>query len=165
MKRIGLLSDTHGMVPKQVYTFFKDVDIILHAGDIGSTEVLEELKHFKPTMAVYGNIDGCELYSELKRVESFEIEGVKIIMTHIGGHPKRYEKGIKELLVREKPDIFISGHSHILKVIYDNKLNLLHLNPGAAGKYGFHMVCTMIRFNIEQGKPKDLEILEYDKNS
>lgn len=165
MKRIGLLSDTHGMVPKQVYTFFKDVDIILHAGDIGTRDVLEELKHFKPTIAVYGNVDGYEIYSEAKRIEIFEIEGVKIMMTHIGGYPKHYEKGIKEMLVKEKPNIFISGHSHILKVIFDHDLNLLHMNPGASGNYGFHNVCTMIRFNIEEGKPKDLEILEYEKYS
>ena len=165
MKRIGLLSDTHGMVPKQVYTFFKDVDIILHAGDIGSTDVLEELKHFKPTIAVYGNVDGCEIDSEAKRIETFEIEGVKIMMTHIGGYPKHYEKAVKELLKEEKPNIFISGHSHILKVIFDHELNLLHMNPGASGNYGFHNVCTMIRFNVEDGKPKDLEILEYEKYS
>ena len=165
MKRIGLLSDTHGMVPKQFYTFFKDVDIILHAGDIGSTDVLEELKQFKPTIAVYGNVDGYEIYSQIKRVETFELEGVKIMMTHIGGYPKRYEKGIKELLKAEKPNIFISGHSHILKVIFDHDLNLLHMNPGAAGKYGFHNVCTMIRFNVEDSKPKDLEVLEYEKHS
>ncbi|MCK9162735.1 MAG: metallophosphatase family protein [Bacteroidales bacterium] len=165
MKRIGLLSDTHGMVPKQVYTFFKDVDIILHSGDIGSTDILDELKHFKPTIAVYGNIDGYELYSQIKKVETFEIEGVKIMMTHIGGYPKRYEKGIKELIKMEKPNIFISGHSHILKVIFDQELNLLHMNPGASGNYGFHQVCTMIRFNVEDGKPKDLEILEYEKHS
>ncbi|MFA7081394.1 MAG: metallophosphoesterase family protein [Bacteroidales bacterium] len=165
MKRIGLLSDTHGMVPKQVYTFFKDVDIILHAGDIGSTDVLEELKHFKPTIAVFGNVDGYELYSDLKRIETFELEGVKIMLTHIGGYPKRYEKGIKEILIKEKPNIFISGHSHILKVIFDHQLNLLHMNPGAAGKYGFHNVCTMIRFNVDDGKPKDLEVLEYEKHS
>jgi len=163
MKTIGLLSDTHGSIPKQVYTFFEEVDIILHAGDIGSTDAYEELKHFKPLVAVYGNIDGYELYSQIKKIETINIEETKIIMTHIGGYPKHYEKHIKEFLKIEKPKIFISGHSHILKVIYDTELNLLHINPGAAGKYGFHNVCTMIRFNVEYGRPKDLEVLEYAK--
>lgn len=163
MKTIGLLSDTHGIVPKQVYTFFEKADIILHAGDLGSTDVLEELKNFKPTIAVYGNIDGYEIYSQIKKIETIEIEEAKIILTHIGGYPKHYEKGIKELLKIEKPNIFISGHSHILKVMFDKELNLLHINPGAAGKYGFHKLCTMVCFNIENSKPKNLEVLEYDK--
>ena len=163
MKTIGLLSDTHGIVPKQVYTFFENVDIILHAGDLGSTDVLDELRHFKPTIAVFGNIDGYDVYSQTKRIETFKIEETKIMMTHIGGYPNHYQKGIKELLIEEKPNIFISGHSHILKVIYDKKYNLLHINPGAAGHYGFHQVSTMIRFCIDNDKPKDLEIIEYDK--
>ena len=163
MKRIGVLSDTHGIVPKQVYTFFENVDIILHAGDLGSTDVLDELRNFKPTIAVFGNIDGYEIYSQIKRIETFKIEDTKIMMTHIGGYPNHYEKGIKELLTIEKPNIFISGHSHILKVIYDKKFNLLHINPGAAGKYGFHQVSTLVRFCIDRDKPKDLEIMEYSK--
>lgn len=163
MKRIGVLSDTHGIIPKQVYTFFENVDIILHAGDLGSTDVLDELRNFKPTIAVFGNIDSYEIYSQIKRIEAFEIEKTKIIMTHIGGYPNHYEKGIKELLTIEKPNIFISGHSHILKVIFDKKYNLLHINPGAAGKYGFHQVSTLIRFCIDGDKPTDLEIMEYPK--
>lgn len=163
MKTIGLLSDTHGIVPKQVYTFFENVDIILHAGDLGSTDVLDELRHFKPTIAVFGNIDGYDVYSQTKRIETFNIEETKIMMTHIGGYPNHYQKGIKEMLIEEKPNIFISGHSHILKVMYDKKYNLLHINPGAAGHYGFHQVSTMIRFCIDKDKPKDLEIIEYDK--
>ncbi|MFA6199545.1 MAG: metallophosphoesterase family protein [Bacteroidales bacterium] len=163
MKRIGVLSDTHGIVPKQVYTFFENVDIILHAGDLGSTDVLDELRNFKPTIAVFGNIDSYEIYSQIKRIETFKIEDTKIMMTHIGGYPNHYEKGIKELLTIEKPNIFISGHSHILKVIYDKKFNLLHINPGAAGHYGFHQVSTLVRFYIDGDKPKDLEIMEYSK--
>lgn len=163
MKTIGLLSDTHGIVPKQVYTFFENVDIILHAGDLGSTDVLDELRHFKPTIAVFGNIDGYDVYSQTKKIETFKIEETKIMMTHIGGYPNHYQKGIKELLIEEKPNIFISGHSHILKVMYDKKYNLLHINPGAAGHYGLHQVSTMIKFCIDKDKPKDLEIIEYDK--
>ncbi|MDR0971121.1 MAG: metallophosphatase family protein [Bacteroidales bacterium] len=161
MTNIGLLSDTHNSLPKQVYTFFKDCDIVLCAGDIGSTDVLDELRNFKETIAVYGNIDGYDITCQLKRIETFFIEKTKITLTHIGGYPNHYEKGIKEILIKEKPNIFISGHSHILKVIYDKELDLLHLNPGACGNYGFHKQRTLIRFSIDEKTPKNLEILEF----
>lgn len=163
MKKIGVISDTHGVLPNQIYEFFKDVDLIIHAGDIGSEDVLNELEVFKPVMAVYGNIDGFDLIGRLKKIESFSVEGMKFLLTHIGGYPNKYEKNIEEIIKEARPDIFISGHSHILKVIYDKKYNLLHINPGAAGKYGFHQVSTLIRFEIKDKRAENLEIMEIKK--
>lgn len=162
MKKIGVLSDTHGHLPKEVYEFFKDVDLIIHAGDIGSVDVLNELQAFKKTVAVYGNIDDFDVVVLTEKVENIEIEGLKIMVTHIGGYPNRYERGIKELIEIERPNIFISGHSHILKVINDPKYSLLHINPGAAGRHGIHQISTLVRFTIDS-VPKDLEILEFNK--
>lgn len=162
MKKIGVLSDTHGHLPKEVYEFFKDVDLIIHAGDIGSVDVLNELQAFKKTVAVYGNIDDFDVVALTEKVENIEIEGLKIMVTHIGGYPNRYERGIKELIEIERPNIFISGHSHILKVINDPKYSLLHINPGAAGRQGMHQISTLVRFTIDS-VPKDLEILEFNK--
>ncbi len=162
MKKIGVLSDTHGHLPKEVYEFFKDVDLIIHAGDIGSVDVLNELQAFKKTVAVYGNIDDFDVVVLTEKVENIEIEGLKIMVTHIGGYPNRYERGIKELIEIERPNIFISGHSHILKVINDPKYSLLHINPGAAGRQGIHQISTLVRFTIDS-VPKDLEILEFNK--
>lgn len=161
MKRIGVLSDTHGIVPKQVYTFFKDCDELWHAGDCGPG-VLEELKKFKPIKAVWGNIDNYELHYEYPKINIFECEGQKVVMTHIGGYPKHYESNIRKLLLEVKPQIFICGHSHILKVMYDPELELLHINPGAAGRQGFQKVSTLVRFTID-GEPKDLQILDFPK--
>lgn len=162
MTKIGVLSDTHGHLPKEVYEFFKDVDLIIHAGDIGSVDVLNELQAFKKTVAVYGNIDDFDVVVLTEKVENIEIEGLKIMVTHIGGYPNRYERGIKELIEIERPNIFISGHSHILKVINDPKYSLLHINPGAAGRQGIHQISTLIRFTIDS-VPKDLEVLEFNK--
>jgi putative phosphoesterase len=162
MTKIGVLSDTHGHLPKEVYEFFKDVDLIIHAGDIGSVDVLNELQAFKKTVAVYGNIDDFDVVALTEKVENIEIEGLKIMVTHIGGYPIRYERGIKELIEIERPNIFISGHSHILKVINDPKYSLLHINPGAAGRQGIHQISTLVRFTIDS-VPKDLEILEFNK--
>ena len=162
MKKIGVLSDTHGHLPKEVYEFFKDVDLIIHAGDIGSVDVLNELQAFKKTVAVYGNIDDFDVVVLTEKVENIEIEGLKIMVTHIGGYPNRYERGIKELIEIERPNIFISGHSHILKVMNDPKYSLLHINPGAAGRQGIHQISTLVRFTIDS-MPKDLEILEFNK--
>lgn len=165
MTRVGVMSDSHGIVSRQMYEFFKDVDIILHCGDIGSWQVLEKIRKFKPTVAVYGNIDGAEIYQEIKKVECFKIEDCKILMTHIGGYPEHYEKAMREMIAREKPNIFLSGHSHILRVMYDKKYMLLHINPGACGKSGFHTKSTMVRFVIDKRTPKDLEIMEMDRSS
>ena len=161
MKRIGILSDTHGYVPKQVYSFFDECDEIWHAGDMGYG-VLQTLQAFKPVRGVYGNIDGPDVRRFVPKTQLFECEGLKVLMTHIGGYPNRYDKTMLPLIEHEHPDIFISGHSHILKVMYDKKHNLLHINPGAAGLQGFHQVSTLVRFVID-GTPKDLEIHEFPK--
>ncbi len=160
MKKIGLLSDTHGWLNPKVFDFFKDCDEIWHVGDIGSADVANALSAFKPLRAVYGNIDGQEIRQMFPKVQIFSVEDVKVIMTHIGGYPNRYETGIKDLIIQEKPDIFISGHSHILKVMNDHKLHLLHINPGAAGNSGFHKVITMIRFQIDGKNISNMEVYE-----
>lgn len=160
MKRIGLLSDTHTFLHPNLFDFFKDVDEIWHAGDIGNIETADKLASFKPLKAVYGNVDDYSIRNDYPKIQVFECESVKVLITHIGGYPKRYESSILKLIKREKPQLFISGHSHILKVINDPEHNLLHINPGAAGKSGFHKVSTMLRFNIKVDRIKDLEILE-----
>lgn len=160
MIKIGLLSDTHSHFPEEVYKYFAEVDEIWHAGDIGNIDVLNKLKAFKPTRAVWGNIDGQDIKKFYPLDMTIELEGLRIWMTHIGGYPGKYAPRIKKALENTKPGLFISGHSHILKVIPDKKLNLLHLNPGAAGKEGFHQVRTLMRFAIDEGKVKDLEVIE-----
>ena len=162
MKKIGLLSDTHGWLNPKVFDFFKDCDEIWHVGDIGSADVANALSAFKPLRAVYGNIDGLEIRQMFPKVQIFSVEDIKVIMTHIGGYPNHYEAGIKDLIIQEKPDIFISGHSHILKVMNDHNLHLLHINPGAAGNSGFHKVITMIRFQIDGKNISNMEV--YEKN-
>ena len=161
MLRIGILSDTHDTLPQQVYTFFKDCDELWHAGDIGHG-VLERLQEFKPVVAVYGNMDTCDMHRICKETQLFHRENMPILMTHIGGYPGHYEKRILPLIESERPDIFVCGHSHILKVIYDETYSLLHINPGAAGRQGFHRVATLVRLTLD-GTPKDLEICEFDK--
>ena len=160
MKKIGLLSDTHGWLNPAVFEFFKDCDEIWHVGDIGSTDVADRLSAFKPLRAVYGNIDDQKIRLMFPKVNIFTVENVKVMMTHIGGYPGRYEPGIKELIIKEKPNIFISGHSHILKVMNDHELHLLHINPGAAGNSGFHKVITMLRFQIDGSEIKNMELYE-----
>ena len=161
MRRIGVLSDTHGVVPKQVYSFFKDCDELWHAGDMGRG-VYEELSRFKPLHAVYGNMDDYDLRYQVPGSDLFTCEGLKVLLTHIGGWPGHYPPAILKILQHDKPDIFVCGHSHILKVMYDHELNLLHINPGAAGRQGWHKVSTLVRFTID-GTPKDLEVLDFDK--
>ena len=155
------MSDTHGVVPNQVYTFFKDCDELWHAGDMGRG-VYEELSQFKPLRAVYGNMDDYDLRYHVPSSDLFTCEGLKVLLTHIGGWPGHYPAEILKILQHDKPDIFVCGHSHILKVMYDQELNLLHINPGAAGRQGWHKVATLVRFTID-GTPKDLEILDFDK--
>jgi putative phosphoesterase len=164
MTKVGLISDTHSLISRQFLKFFKDVDVILHAGDIGNKDVLEVLKKTAKVKAVYGNIDGGELRNELSENLVFNIEDVKIFMTHIGGYPGKYEKKVREMIERTRPQIFISGHSHILKVIFDKKYDLLHLNPGAAGNFGYHKVATALKFRIDKSKIQDMEILEVDRS-
>ena len=150
------------MVPNQVYTFFKDCDEIWHAGDMG-TGVLEQLRQFKPVRGVYGNMDDYALRYEVPGTQLFGCEGLKVMITHIGGWPGHYPAPILKILQSDKPDIFVCGHSHILKVMYDKELSLLHINPGAAGRQGFHKVATLVRFVIDEGQPKELEILDFPK--
>lgn len=164
MKRIGLLSDTHGHIPKQAIPFFAECNEIWHAGDIGNLEAAKELAGIKPLKAVYGNIDGQELRSFYPLYQNFNCEGVKVLMIHIGGYPGKYTPEARRLIEEIRPKLFITGHSHILKIINDPKYNLLHINPGAAGKYGWHTVSTLIRFTIDGEEIKDLEIQEIPKN-
>ena len=164
MKRIGLLSDTHTFIDEKILDFFKDCDEIWHAGDIGNIEIADTISDFKPLKAVYGNIDGQDVRTVYPKIQSFDCEEVKVLMTHIGGYPGKYEKEMKVLIEKMKPNLFISGHSHILKVIYDNKNELLHINPGAAGKSGMHKVKTAVRFNIIGKEIKELEVFEINRN-
>lgn len=165
MQHIGLLSDTHGYLNPLLYDFFKDVDQIWHAGDIGSEDVLDKLEAFKPVRAVYGNIDGAIIRRRLKETQRFNCEGVDVMLTHIGGYPGKYAVQIKREIYANPPKLFICGHSHILKVINDKALGLLHINPGAAGKYGFHLVSTAIRFSIHNGDITGLEVIELGSKS
>lgn len=161
MTRIGVISDTHGRVPKQVYSFFAECDEIWHAGDCGPG-VVEELSRFKPLRAVWGNIDDYSMRYDYPKVNIFEVEGQKVMMTHIGGYPKHYQPEIRQLIIQERPQIFVSGHSHILKVMYDPQFQLLHINPGAAGRQGFQKVDTLVRFSLNP-TPSDLQILDFPK--
>ncbi len=164
MKRIGLLSDTHGFINERLFLFFKNVDEIWHAGDIGNLETADKLVAFKPLRGVYGNIDGHELRAVYPLHQRFNCEDVDVWITHIGGYPGRYERYVKPDIFTSPPNLFISGHSHILKVIYDKKLDFLHMNPGAAGNTGFHKVCTALRFVIDGKEIRDLEIWEMPRN-
>ncbi len=163
MTKIGLLSDTHGYIPERVFELFKDCDEIWHAGDIGSIEVYDQLKAFKPLRIVYGNIDDHVLRLETEEELTFQVEDVKICMTHIAGKPGKYVQKAQALLLRERPKIFVCGHSHILLVQFDSIMNVLWLNPGACGKKGFHSVSTVLRFVIEGSEIKNMEVIELSK--
>lgn len=160
MKTIGLLSDTHTFVDDKILHFFENCDEIWHAGDIGNIQTADLLAAFKPFRAVYGNIDGHEIRRVYPEHLRFICEGLDVWITHIGGYPGRYDRLVTPEIYRNPPGLFISGHSHILKVIPDKKLNLLHINPGAAGKSGMHLVRTAVRFQIENSIIKNLELLE-----
>ena len=163
MKKIGLLSDTHGFLHERLFAFFENVDEIWHAGDFGNLQTADRLAEFKPLIGVYGNIDGHQVRSVYPMHQRFFCEKTDVWMTHIGGYPGRYEKNVRQEIYSKPPKLFISGHSHILKVIYDKKLELLHMNPGAAGYKGFHKVCTAFRFIIDEENIRDLEIWEMPK--
>ena len=163
MKRIGLLSDTHSFLDPAVFKYFENCDEVWHAGDIGDVEVLDQLKSFKKTRAVYGNIDSHIIRKECPLHQRFMCEEVDVWITHIGGYPKRYSPPIRKEIKTNPPKLFITGHSHILKVMYDKDLSLLHMNPGAAGKHGFHQVKTILRFVIDGKEIKDLEVIELGK--
>ena len=165
MKKILLLSDTHGFIDEKILKHVRWADEVWHAGDIGDLSVTDTIAKIKPLKAVYGNIDGQEARKDFPLHQQFMCEGMSVWMTHIGGYPGKYNPKIKEALQLNPPQIFICGHSHILKVQFDKNLNLLHLNPGAAGIHGFHEVRTMLRFAIENGKIKDMEIVELGARS
>ena len=160
MKQIGLLSDTHGFIDERLYSFFEKCDELWHAGDIGNIETADQLAKFKPFRAVFGNIDDFKLRLQYPQMLRFECEQTDVLITHIGGYPNHYEPDIKAIIHVKPPKLFIAGHSHILKVIFDKRFNMLHINPGAAGNSGFHKVKTAVRFVIDGSEIKDLEIWE-----
>lgn len=163
MTRIGLISDTHNYLDDAVLKHFDQCDEIWHAGDFGTVEIANTLKTLKPLRGVYGNIDGYDVRSVYPHNLCWSCEDVTVYMTHIGGYPKRYAPEIKQELISHKAKLFISGHSHILKIIYDEAIECLHINPGAAGKQGWHKVRTIIRFSINGTTIKDCEVIELGK--
>lgn len=160
MTRIGLISDTHNFLDEAVFRHFKDCDEIWHSGDFGSVDIATRLNDFKPLKGVYGNIDGMDVRRVYPEKLFWTCEEVNVYMTHIGGYPARYASGVKAELIERQAKLFISGHSHILKVIYDEKIGCLHMNPGAAGKQGWHKVRTLLRFTIDGADIKDCEVIE-----
>jgi len=160
LKKILLLSDTHSYIDDRILEYARQADEVWHAGDIGDLNVTDKLKEIKPLRAVFGNIDNHEARKEFPLNNRFMCEGVDVWITHIGGYPNKYSPAIKEKIKENPPKLFISGHSHILKVMPDKKLGLLHMNPGACGKHGFHQIRTMLRFEIEQAEIKNLEVIE-----
>ena len=166
MTRIGLLSDTHSYFDKRVAHHLQSCDEIWHAGDFGEASVIDELQALAPQFrGVYGNIDGTDVRRSQPLVQDFEIEGLRVLMTHIGGYPGHYAPAARPLLAAARPGLFITGHSHILRVMPDPRLKLLHLNPGAAGRHGFHQVRTLLRFGVENGKVVDLQVVELGKRT
>ena len=163
MKKILLISDTHGYIDDRIIQYAKQSDETWHAGDIGELKVTDELKKVTTLRAVHGNIDNNKIRAEYPENLRFQIEEMKIWITHIGGYPNKYNQRIRQEIYTNPPDIFICGHSHILKVINDKKLDCLHINPGAIGKHGFHQVRTMIRFEIMKSKIQNLEVIEFKR--
>jgi hypothetical protein len=160
MKKILLLSDTHSHIDDQILKHVQNADEVWHAGDIGDLSVTDTIKELKPLRGVFGNIDNDKARMEFPEHNRFMCEDVDVWITHIGGYPNKYNVRVREEIRKNPPQLFICGHSHILKVMFDKKLNLLHMNPGACGKHGFHKVRTMLRFVIDKDKIKDLEIIE-----
>ncbi|MDE7180865.1 MAG: metallophosphatase family protein [Muribaculaceae bacterium] len=160
MKKIGILSDTHGYWDDRYAEYFKDCDEIWHAGDVGDIAIIERLEDIAPVRAVKGNIDHGEVARKLNTTEEFAIEGVRVFLTHIGGYPKKWAPGIKAQLREHRIGLMVDGHSHILKVMYDPELQLLHINPGAAGQQGWHRKRTLIRLTIDGADMKDCEVIE-----
>jgi uncharacterized protein len=163
MKRIGLLSDTHGFLDDAVFGHFESCDEIWHAGDFGSLEIAERLSRFRPLRAVFGNIDGADIRSRFPKSLRWTCEQAEVLMTHIGGYPPKYNAEWKTELLALRPQLFICGHSHILKIIYDEKIDCLHLNPGAAGREGWHKIRTVVRFCIEEKRFSQCEVIELGK--
>lgn len=163
MTRIGLLSDTHSYLHPRIINFLQDVDEIWHAGDFGNIAIADELMKIKPLKGVHGNIDGQDVRIVFPKYQRFFCEKVDVWMTHIGGYPGKYDLSVRQEISSNPPKLFVCGHSHILKVIYDKKLELLHINPGAAGKYGLHKKITAVRFLINGAEIKNMEILDLPK--
>jgi putative phosphoesterase len=163
MKRIGLISDTHNFLDENVFKHFEQCDEIWHAGDFGAVEIADRLKAFKPLRGVFGNIDGYDIRGNYPEKLRWTCEEVNIFMIHIGGNPPKYIPAVKKELMANPPQLFISGHSHILKIIYDDKLQCLHINPGAAGNQGWHKIRTIVRFTIDGKNMKDCEVIELGK--
>lgn len=162
--KIGILSDTHGFLLPPLFDFFADCDELWHAGDIGTVEVLQRLQDFKPLRAVYGNIDGQDIRCQCSEDAVFTAGGLRVCMTHIGGYPGHYTAHGLQLLREHRPQLFVSGHSHILKVMPDPRHGLMHFNPGAAGFHGWHSFTTALRFDICNGKPDHLEVYRIGRN-
>ncbi|WP_417367883.1 metallophosphoesterase family protein [Flavobacterium beibuense] len=165
MKKILLLSDTHSHIDETIMKYVRQADEVWHAGDIGDLSVTDTIKKEKPLKAVYGNIDNAEARLEFPLNNRFFCEGVDVWITHIGGYPGKYNQAIREEINTNPPKLFICGHSHILKVMPDNKLNLIHMNPGAAGVHGFHQIRTMLRFEINGDNIQNLEVIEIGKRA
>lgn len=163
MTRIGVLSDTHGLLDARILEHFANVNEIWHAGDIGSTEVLQRLREFKPTRAVYGNMDSGDVRYSLSEFYRFQVENVNVLMTHIGGYPGKYNPWLIPMFKKDTPQLFVCGHSHMLKIQYDNTWHMLTMNPGAAGKQGWHTVQTLLRFVIDGDNIQDLEVIELER--
>ena len=163
MKKIGLISDTHSYLDENIWNYFSDCDEVWHAGDLGNAAIANALKAKKPMRGVFGNIDGLDIRTEFPEQLVFLCEEVKVMIRHIGGAPPRYNPDTMKQLKIHRPQLFISGHSHILKVMYDDKLDCLHMNPGAAGKQGWHKMRTIIRFTIDGKNMKDCEVIELGK--
>ena len=163
MTKIVLLSDTHSYIDETIIKYAKQADEVWHAGDIGGSHVSDAIAKIKPIRAVYGNIDNQVIRREFPEHHRFFCEEVDVWITHIGGYPNRYDIRIRDTIRKNPPKLFISGHSHILKVMNDKKLGLLHMNPGACGKHGFHQIRTMLRFSIDQKKIDNLEVIELGK--
>lgn len=164
MAFIGLISDTHCWFDNRLREFLKPVDVVWHAGDFGNVETYSDIVTFKPVVGVYGNCDGYDVREVCPRIQLFEVEGKKVLMMHIGGYPGRYDFQALRLIEAHRPDIFVCGHSHILKVVNDKHYNMLVLNPGAAGLQGFHLVRTALRFHIDDGKIHDMEVGEWKRS-
>ncbi|HTA61813.1 MAG TPA: metallophosphoesterase family protein [Bacteroidia bacterium] len=165
MQKILLISDTHSYLDQKLFKYIETVDEVWHAGDIGDITVCKEIEKLKPLKAVFGNIDGQDARKLYPENALFMCEQIKVFITHIGGYPNRYNLEAKKIIEQEKPNLFICGHSHILKIMFDKKYNLLHLNPGACGMHGFHQVKTLLRFAIEGTEIKNMEIIELGKRA
>jgi putative phosphoesterase len=165
LRKILLISDTHGHFDDKLLKHIQEADEVWHAGDIGVTDLCERIASLKPLRAVHGNIDDQQTRSRYPAEQYFTLEDVKVLMIHIGGYPGKYPSAVRQLLLEKRPDLFICGHSHILRVIYDKEMSLLHINPGACGIHGFHQVKTAVRFVIDNDQIKDLAIIELGKRT